>query len=165
MVVLHLENGPPLVLHPLTARDLMLAQAGTARNHRVAQGVVRKTRWGQRGACFGRTALDRTRALGIESMAQPAGSWAMWILKVFKLSPYPSKRPKPSPRHAHQPCRRPGEGSRISLDTAASEQLKGLTPTKTIALQAGTKRALVFIHGTFSTPSARSENYGSGILT
>lgn len=30
------------------------------------------------------------------------------------------------------------------------EQLKGLTPTKTIALQAGTKRALVFIHGTFS---------------
>src|SRR5205085_10598736 len=40
VVVLQLANGPELVLHPETARDLMAAQAGAARARGAAGGAA-----------------------------------------------------------------------------------------------------------------------------
>ena len=40
-VVLHISNGPSLMLHPETARDLMLAQSGLTRSGLAAQGRSR----------------------------------------------------------------------------------------------------------------------------
>ncbi|MEO8296694.1 MAG: CHAT domain-containing protein [Burkholderiales bacterium] len=38
VVVLHVANGPSLVLHPATARDLLMAQSGTARGSVATRG-------------------------------------------------------------------------------------------------------------------------------
>ena len=44
MVVLHIANGPTLVLHPHTARDLMMAQSGSPRpGTRSAKGAVKRS--------------------------------------------------------------------------------------------------------------------------
>lgn len=153
VVVLHLENGPPLVLHPLTARDLMLAQAGTARE---SSRSARSSAQDEGGPNEVRVSGE-LRWTGLERSASSArgatrGFLGDVILKVFEVVTLPLRK----------------KAEALALDTLINlvdgqvkeavyrltqqlpEQLKGLTPTKTIALQAGTKRALVFIHGTFS---------------
>src|SRR5690348_9389849 len=40
VVVLHVVNGPSLVLHPETARDLLLAQSSTTRGGATRDGAV-----------------------------------------------------------------------------------------------------------------------------
>lgn len=59
MVVLHIANGPTLVLHPHTARDLMLSQSGSSRpSTRSAKGG--ETQCGaRRGAGAGAADLAR----------------------------------------------------------------------------------------------------------
>ena len=76
VVVLHIAGGPPLLLHPENARDLLLGQGSAKRSARAGR---------RRGGRAGAAALAGPGAG--RAHAHAAASWATWCCRPSRCSP------------------------------------------------------------------------------
>ena len=145
LVVLHLDRGPELILHPANARDLLLAQQGTAAGD-------------TRGAAGGGVQVPvQLQWRGLESGVPTRGAHRGWLGDVF-LRAVEVVKGKVVDSAADFAASKivarfdaqvnPGV---YRLSPGQLEPLKNQTPVKLVPPSTG--RTLVLIHGTFSTTS------------
>lgn len=153
MVVLHIANGPSLVLHPHTARDLLLAQSGTPRRStRSATGtdhpeaapseVLVPAQWRWQGL--------EAHAVGTRGATR--GFLGDVLLSAIEVVTGPL-RERAQDFAADQIVQRidgqVDEGV-YALDAQTLARLKGQTRVDTMTAAADGGPTLVFVHGTFS---------------
>ena len=153
MVVLHIANGPTLVLHPHTARDLMLAQSGSPPpGTRSAKGAVKRS-----AAPNEVTVPAQLSWPGLDSPAANArGVSRGWVgtvlLELVEVITGPL-RATAQDFAADQIVQRVDdqvvEGV-YALKADALVRLKGEPRQGTMAAAADGGALLVFLHGTFS---------------
>ena len=144
VVVLHIAGGPALVLHPETARDLMLAQSGekkrgaAAARGATAVAVPANLRWG-----------------GLDSAATTRGWLGNVILSAVEVLTGVARDPA-ADLVASGVVKRvdaqvtPGV---YQLDASELPPLKGRTPLAKVPAAPDGQPSLVLLHGTFSNTS------------
>ena len=157
VVVLHIANGPSLVLHPHTARDLMLAQAGLPRRsargagaadepapapHEVA--VPAQLRW------------QGLEAHAVASRGATRGFLGDVLLSALEVVTGPL-RERAQDFAADQIVQRI-DGQVVegvyALSADVLPRLKGQAPVPMMAAAPDSGPTLVFVHGTFSETSS-----------
>ena len=153
VVVLHLANGPSLVLHPHTARDLMLAQAGTPkRSTRSASGTP------QRDAAPDQVEVSaRLRWQGLESPAVGArgatrGFLGEALLELVEVVTGPLRERAEEFAADQIVARIDGQVAEgvYALNAQALPRLKGQPQLDSMPPAADGGPLLVLVHGTFS---------------
>lgn len=157
VVVLHLANGPSLVLHPHTARDLMLAQAGAIRRSTRGPGGVDR----QEAAPSEVTVPAQFEWQGLEAHAATSrgatrGFLGNVLLSALEVVTGPL-REHAEDFAADQIVQRidgqVDEGV-YALGAEVLTRLKGQPKVDTMVAAADGGPTLVFVHGTFSETSS-----------
>jgi len=152
VVVLHLDQGPPLVLHPSTARDLLLAQSKQLRA--VSRGSA-----GEPELEVGPQEVEVSPELGWNGMESAAlqntgtkrGGLGDVVLKVIDVVGLKDRAQElVALKLAQQLDDRVNEGV-YALQPERLTPLKGQTPVHTMEMPKPGAAVLVFVHGTFST--------------
>jgi hypothetical protein len=152
VVVLHLDQGPPLVLHPSTARDLLLAQSKQLRA--VSRGSA-----GKPELEVGPQEVEVSPELGWNGMESAAlvnpgtkrGGLGDVVLKVIDVIGLKGRAQElVALKLAQQLDDRVNEGVYV-LQPERLTPLKGQTPVHTMETAKPGAAVLVFVHGTFST--------------
>lgn len=152
-VVLHISNGPSLMLHPETARDLMLAQSGLTRD-----AAARRSRSGSKvpdevevPTQLGWQGLEQAGAV---SRGGTRGRLGEVLLSAIEVVTGLLKEPAARLTAAKIGARVDGQvdpGVYTLPPEAFSAPLKGRTPLQRIPLPAEREApVLVLLHGTFS---------------
>ncbi|MCC6248014.1 MAG: CHAT domain-containing protein [Rubrivivax sp.] len=152
-VVLHLAGGPPLVLHPLTARDLMLAQDERGGEQRARRGARDAA-----GAPIEPTEVPVPAELqwrGLEQAAPTRGGGFLGrvLLQAVEIvtdllgdKPVAERAAEKIARHVDGGV----DAGVYRLASAALEPLKGSADkVDAMPAPAAGKPVLVFLHGTF----------------
>lgn len=150
VVVLHIGNGPSLVLHPSTARDLMMAQSPKERGlSRNATGEEQLEPGPQEVEVSHTLQWHGLNATGSESQRGSPADVVLKVIEVIGLKDHLQKRAASALADAIDG--RVKEG----VYQLRKEVLMPLKGGATTTIQAGPAGApsLVFIHGTFSTTS------------
>jgi hypothetical protein len=145
VVVLHIADGPQLVLHPENARDLLLAQAtpsrpaGTARSAARGIDVPVRLQWG--GVAEAPSAAGTARGLA-----------GVLLSKIEVLTP--ALKQDAADLAASEVVRRVDaqvDAGVYQLSPDALQPLKGKPKASNLDAAADGKPILVLVHGTFST--------------
>ena len=152
VVVLHLDQGPPLVLHPSTARDLLLAQSKQLRA--VSRGAA-----GDPELEVGPQEVEVSPQLGWNGIENAAsvnpgtkrGGLGAVVLKVIEVVDLKGRAQElVASKLAQSLDDRVIEGV-YALQSKSLTPLKGQTPVQTMESAKPGAAVLVFVHGTFST--------------
>jgi pimeloyl-ACP methyl ester carboxylesterase len=152
VVVLHLDQGPPLVLHPSTARDLLLAQSKQLRA--VSRGSA-----GDPVLEVGPHEVEVSPQLGWNGMESAAlvnpgakrGGLGDVVLKVIEVVGLKGRAQElVASALAQKLDDRVNEGV-YALQPERLTPLKVQTPVQTMETAKPGAAVLVFVHGTFST--------------
>ncbi|MDL2338411.1 MAG: CHAT domain-containing protein, partial [Pseudomonadota bacterium] len=157
MVVLHIANGPSLVLHPHTARDLMLAQSGLPRRSTRGPGGVERTEAAPNEV----QVPAQLRWQGLEAQAPAARGLTRGLLGDVLLSAVEvvtgPLREHAQDLAADQIVQRV-DGQVVegvyALDAEVLARLKGQPRVDKMTVAADGGPTLVFVHGTFSETSS-----------
>ncbi|MCB1954358.1 MAG: CHAT domain-containing protein [Rhodocyclaceae bacterium] len=153
IVVLEFDGGPPLVLHPETARDLMLAQSGQPNRSSRGRSEGDTAVIVPVPAEFGWDGLEEARG---SARGRTRGLLGKVVLKAIRI--LTRKLAKDAPDIVVDKVIEKVDGQvsegvyRLEANTLP-EHLKGRRTVDTLDLQPRTQRALVLIHGTFSSTS------------
>ena len=153
MVVLHVANGPTLVLHPHTARDLMMAQSGSTRpGTRGAKGAVKRPAAPNEVLVPAQLSWPGLDAPSASARGVSRG-WVGTVLLDLVEVVTGQLRATAQDFAADQIVRRVDdqvvEGV-YALKADALTRLKGQPRLDTMAAAADGGPLLVFVHGTFS---------------
>jgi pimeloyl-ACP methyl ester carboxylesterase len=152
VVVLHLDQGPPLVLHPSTARDLLLAQSQKLR-------AVSRGQTGDLELEVGPQEVEVSPQLGWNGMESAAlgnsgakrGGLGDVVLKVIEVVGLKGRAEELVARKlAQQLDDRVNEGV-YALQPETLTPLRDKPPVQTMETAKPGAAVLVFVHGTFST--------------
>lgn len=152
VVVLHLDQGPPLVLHPSTARDLLLAQS--TKQRALSRGIG-----GTPELEVGPREVEVSPQLGWRGMESAAsvnpgakrGGLGDVVIKLIEVVGLKSRAQELVARKlAQQLDDRVIEGV-YALQPEKLSPLKGQPPVQTMEKAEPGAAVLVFVHGTFST--------------
>ena len=153
VVVLHIANGPTLVLHPHTARDLMMAQSGSARpSTRSAKGVVTRSAAPdevQVPAQLSWPGLDAPSASARGVSRGWVGTVLLDLVEVVTGPLRASAQEFAADQIVQRVDDQVVEGV-YALKADALTRLKGQPRLDTMAAAADGGPLLVFVHGTFS---------------
>ncbi|MDO9316407.1 MAG: CHAT domain-containing protein [Burkholderiaceae bacterium] len=157
MVVLHIENGPTLVLHPHTARDLMLAQTGIPRRStRAAGGKVLPEAGPSEVNVPAQLRWEGLESHAVSSRGASRGFLGDVLLSAIEVVTGPL-REHAQDFAADQIVQRI-DGQVVegvyALNAQTLTRLKGVTPVDAMAAAADGGPTLVFVHGTFSETSS-----------
>lgn len=163
MVVLHIADGPALVLHPNTARDLMLAQAGdgdgaggnarSARKARKAKGTARGDDAASEvevPAQLHWQGLDDAPAASARGVTR--GILGKVVLKAVEVITGPLRERAEDFAADQIVARIDGQVKEgvYALSTTLPNRLKDHTTVDSMVAASAGAPTLVFIHGTFS---------------
>ncbi len=145
VVVLQLDGGPQLILHPETAQSLMMAQSDTRRGRGASEGPPAELR-----------VPVELRWRGLEEAASASRGASRGFLGKVLLKLFQVIRPKAAGLAGTQLVElidgQVREGVyRLSSDALGS--LKDAAPVDTLDTTPDGRRALVLAHGTFSSTS------------
>ncbi len=144
VVVLHVAGGPALVLHPETARELMLAQSDAKQTRGATAARV---------AAGGVEVPANLRWIGLDRASTTRGWLGNVILSAVEIVTGLARDPAADIIAAGVVKRVDAQvdAGVYQLDADALPPLKGRTPLTTIP--AADRPALVLLHGTFSNTS------------
>jgi len=152
VVVLHLDQGPPLVLHPSTARDLLLAQSLKLRAvSRGSAGLPELEVGPQEVEVFPQLVWQGREIAALGNPGAKRGGLGDVVLKVIEVVGLKGRAQELVARKLAQRLdERVNEGV-YALQPERLTPLKGQTPVQTMETAKPGAAVLVFVHGTFST--------------
>ena len=154
VVVMQIENGPSLVLHPTTARDLLMAQSVKQRGISRGSGVATELEVGPQEV----EVSPRLQWQGLEnaSVVSPGATRGLIGDVVLKVIDVIGLKGRAQEMVADELARRIDgrvHEAVYALRPEALTPLKGQPPLETLPPAPAGSASLVFVHGTFSTTS------------
>jgi hypothetical protein len=154
VVVLQIENGPSLVLHPTTARDLLMAQSAKQRGVSRGSGEATELEVGPQEV----EVSPRLQWHGLENASDvsPGATRGLIGDVVLKVIDVIGLKGRAQEMVAEQLARRIDDRVHeavYALRPEALTPLKGQPPLETLPPAPAGAASLVFVHGTFSTTS------------
>jgi hypothetical protein len=152
VVVLHLDQGPPLVLHPSTARDLLLAQSTKQRAVSRGSGGVTELELGpQEVEVSPQLGWNGMESAALGNSGAKRGGLGDVVLKVIEVVGLKGRAEELVARKlAEQLDDRVNEGV-YALQPERLTPLRDKSPVQTMETAKPGAAVLVFVHGTFST--------------
>ena len=152
VVVLHLDQGPPLVLHPSTARDLLLAQSTKQRAVSRGSGGVTELELGpQEVEVSPQLGWNGMESAALANPGATRGGAGDLVLKVIEIVGLKGRAQElVASKLVQRMDDRVIEGV-YALHPESLTPLKGRPPIQTMETAPAGGTVLVFVHGTCST--------------